>query len=133
MFSIAPLPLPLIAIAVAGLAFGQETASGEVMAQLGGMMGQDGGSTTGRPSERSSQAQVARKSGTCGVGLLGQLPQKSAYWRAPVITLPANSGRPAMAALAAATHYASLSWQAVVLALSVRYHSTQPLPPHTLR
>jgi membrane protein len=40
MFSIAPLLL--IAIAVAGLAFGQEAANGEVMAQLGGMMGQDG-------------------------------------------------------------------------------------------
>ena len=40
MFSIAPLLL--IAIAVAGLAFEQEAASGEVMAQLGGMMGQDG-------------------------------------------------------------------------------------------
>jgi hypothetical protein len=91
IFSIAPLLL--IAIAVAGLAFEQEAASGEVMAQLGGMMGQDGGSTVGGPSERSSQAQVARKSGTCGVGLLGLLPRKSAYWRAPVLTLSAKSRR----------------------------------------
>ncbi len=40
MFSIAPLLL--IAIALAGLAFGHEAANGEVVAQLGGMMGQDG-------------------------------------------------------------------------------------------
>ena len=40
MFSIAPLLL--IAIAVAGLAFEQKAANGEVMAQLGGMMGQEG-------------------------------------------------------------------------------------------
>ena len=46
MFSIAPLLL--IAIAVAGRAFGQEAANGEVMAQLAGMMGQDGAKAVDR-------------------------------------------------------------------------------------
>jgi membrane protein len=41
MFSLAPVLL--VAIAVAGLVFGQEAARGEIVSQLGGLVGREGG------------------------------------------------------------------------------------------
>jgi membrane protein len=90
MFSIAPLLL--IAIAVAGLVFGQEVASGEVMAQLRGLMGEDGAHAVQGMLEAANEPGKGTLATIVGVVLLvigattvfGELQDAlDRIWRAP--------------------------------------------------
>ena len=90
MFSLAPLLL--IAIAVAGLVFGQEVASGEVLAQLRGMMGEQGAQAVQGMLEAASEPGKSVVATIVGVGLLvlgattvfGELQDAlDRIWRAP--------------------------------------------------
>jgi membrane protein len=97
MFSIAPLLL--IAIAVAGLVFGQEVASGEVLLQLRGLMGEDGAQAVQGMLEAASQPEKSVTATLIGVALLvvgattvfGELQDAlDRIWRAPA--RPEGSG-----------------------------------------
>ncbi len=90
MFSLAPLLL--IAIAVAGLVFGQEVASGEVLAQLRGMMGEQGAQAVQGMLEAASEPEKSVVATLIGVALLvlgattvfGELQDAlDRIWRAP--------------------------------------------------
>ncbi len=90
MFSLAPLLL--IAIAVAALVFGQEVASGEVLAQLRGMMGEEGAQAVQAMLESASQPEQGAMATIVGVLLLivgattvfGELQDAlDRIWRAP--------------------------------------------------
>ena len=97
MFSLAPLLL--IAIAVAGLVFGQEVASGEVLSQLRGLMGEQGAQAVQGMLEAASQPEKSVIATLIGVALLivgattvfGELQDAlDRIWRAPA--RPEGSG-----------------------------------------
>lgn len=90
MFSIAPLLL--IAISVAGLVFGREAASGEVLAQLRGLMGEAGATAVQGMLEGASQPGKSLVATLVGSALLligattvfGELQDAlDRIWRAP--------------------------------------------------
>ena len=90
MFSLAPLLL--IAIAVAALVFGQEVASGEVLAQLRGLMGEQGAQAVQAMLESASKPEQGVLATIVGVLLLvvgattvfGELQDAlDRIWRAP--------------------------------------------------
>ena len=91
MFSIAPLLL--IAIAVAGLVFGNEAASGEVVAQLRGLLGEPGAQAVQGMLESASQPEKSLLATLVGGVLLligastvfGELQDAlDRIWRAPL-------------------------------------------------
>ena len=97
MFSLAPLLL--IAIAVAALVFGQEVASGEVLSQLRGLMGEQGAQAVQAMLESASQPEQGVMATLVGVLLLivgattvfGELQDAlDRIWRAPA--RPEGSG-----------------------------------------
>ncbi len=90
MFSLAPLLL--IAIAVAGLVFGREVASGEVLAQLRGLMGESGAQAVQGMLESASEPEKSLLATLIGAVLLaigattvfGELQDAlDRIWRAP--------------------------------------------------
>ena len=90
MFSIAPLLL--IAISVAGVVFGREAASGEVLAQLRGLIGEAGATAIQGMLEAAAQPAKSLAATVIGTGLLlvgattvfGELQDAlDRIWRAP--------------------------------------------------
>jgi membrane protein len=68
LFSIAPLLL--IAIAVAGLVFGQEAAQGQVFAQLRGLVGDEGAAALQEITQNARRTDSGIAAGLIGLGLL---------------------------------------------------------------
>jgi membrane protein len=97
LFSIAPLLL--IVISLAGLMFGQEAARGEIMEQLGGLVGTDSARTLQTVLEGLNQPSASAYGTVVGVGVLligattvfGELQNAmDRIWRAP--DSPARGG-----------------------------------------
>jgi membrane protein len=94
-FSLAPLLL--LVIAVAGLVFGTEAARGEIVAQLGGLVGRDGAVAIQELLKSASEPQTSLVASALGLGalILGATSVFSELqtsldriWRAPALKAP---------------------------------------------
>jgi membrane protein len=97
LFSLSPLLL--LVIAVAGVAFGTEAARGAVVAQLGGLIGEDGSAaiqellkSTGHPATSALASLVSIATLIVGAtSIFGELQSDlDRIWRAPTATRPAG-------------------------------------------